>query len=94
MASAALTDASTSCLDGYVIMQAAQGKDDHASMIILHIAGCIPDELRERGDVGGLVPHDPGLVQRARVSLVRNDRHLLILRAALPSPGTVRPTFS
>jgi hypothetical protein len=63
-------------------MQAAQGKDDHASMIILHIAGCIPDELRERGDVGGLVPHDPGLVQRARVSLVRNDRHLLILRAA------------
>src|SRR5437660_11014833 len=57
-------------------------------MIILHITGCIADELRERGDAGGLVPHDPGLVQRARVSLVRNDRHLLNLACrALLSAG-------
>ena len=76
----------------------APGEDDHASMIILHITGCIPDELRERSDVGGLVPHDPALVQRARVSLVRNGRHLLDLACrALLSPGTltgVQPMFS
>jgi hypothetical protein len=59
-------------------------------MTVLHITGCIPDELRERGDVGGLVPHDPGLVQRARVSLVRNDRHVLDFACrALLSPGTL-----
>lgn len=62
-------------------------------MIILHITGCIPHELRERSDVGGLV-HDPALVQRARVSLVRNGRHLLDLACrALLSQGR-SPGFS
>ncbi len=67
-------------------------------MIILHITGCIRDELRERSDVGGLVPPDPALVQRARVSLVRNGRHLLDLACrALLSPEAltgVQPMFS
>jgi hypothetical protein len=52
-------------------------------MITRHITDCIPDELRERGDVGGLVPHDPGLVQRARVSLLGMIAICLTLHAAV-----------